>query len=101
MGFEDFKMQDLSALLTYETGKVVEIQNKKVGIWYRSIQIAIIIYVIGYVIIYDKGYQATDSAISSTNTKVKGITHVDFGNFPSTLFNGRRVYDPEDYVVKQ
>ena len=47
MGFEDFKLQDLSVLLTYETGKVVEIQNKKVGIWYRSIQIAIIIYVIG------------------------------------------------------
>ena len=48
---------------------------------------------------YEKGYQATDKAIVSTTTKVKGTTSVNFGKFNSTLFNGLRIYDPEDYVI--
>uniref|UniRef100_A0A7M5WXX6 Purinergic receptor n=1 Tax=Clytia hemisphaerica TaxID=252671 RepID=A0A7M5WXX6_9CNID len=101
MVLEKSKFHCINFLLSYETGKVVEIQNKKVAFWYRLIQLSVIIYVIGYAIIYDKGYQEIDSAISSTNTKVKGITHVNFGNFPSTFFNGRMIYDPQDYVIKQ
>ena len=48
---------------------------------------------------YEKGYQANDKAIVSTTTKIKGTTFVDFGKFNSTLFNGVRIYDPEDYVI--
>ena len=59
------------------------------------------LYKYRYVIIYEKGYQATDKAIVSTITKVKGTTFVDFGKFNSTLFNGVRIYDPEDYVIEQ
>ena len=47
MGFENFKLANLRFLLNYETGKVVEIQNKKIGLWYRLIQFCVIVYIIG------------------------------------------------------
>ncbi|XP_066918295.1 P2X purinoceptor 4-like isoform X1 [Clytia hemisphaerica] len=53
-----------------------------------------------YAIIYEKGYQEFDTAISTISTKMKGITHVDFTGFNSSLFNGLQVYDAEDYVIK-
>ena len=40
----------VNALLSYETIKIVTIRNKKVGFLHRIIQLAILGYVIGYVI---------------------------------------------------
>ena len=59
-------------LFHYETLKIVDIKNKKVGALFRFIQFLIMSYVIGFVIIHKKGYQETDRAISTVSTKLKG-----------------------------
>ena len=88
----------LGVLLHYETLKIVDIKNKKVGAVFRLIQLIILSYVIGYVIIYKKGYQERDTAISTVSTKLKGTAFVNFSNF-STIFNGIQTYDSSDYVI--
>nr|CDS17053.1 p2X purinoceptor 4 [Echinococcus granulosus] len=60
-------------LFTYETPKMVEITNYKIGIFHRLLQIAITVYVVCWVLIYDKGYQENDEVVSSTVTKTKGL----------------------------
>ena len=62
----------LDAVCHYKTPKVVDIKNRKVGVAYRFIQLFVLIYIIGYVIIYKKGYQVTEVAISTVTTKLKG-----------------------------
>jgi len=99
MGLNECRQKGIGILLHYETVKIIDIKNKKVGALYRFIQLIIISYVIGYVIVYKKGYQEFDVAISTVTTKLKGTTYVDFGKFNSTLFNGIRIYDPSDYVI--
>ena len=88
----------LDVLLHYETLKIVDIKNRKVGALFRLIQSIILSYVIGYVIIYKKGYQERDTAISTVSTKLKGTAFVNFKNF-SSLFNGIQIYDSSDYVI--
>lgn len=96
---ESFRKKGLGILLHYETVKIIDIKNKKVGALYRFIQLIIVTYVIGFVIVYKKGYQERDTAISTVTTKLKGTTYVDYGEFNSTLFKGIRIYDPSDYVI--
>eukprot|EP00049_Salpingoeca_infusionum_P019295 m.361227 g.361227 ORF g.361227 m.361227 type:complete len:431 (+) comp19430_c0_seq1:93-1385(+) len=57
----------------YDTLKTVHITNHKVGLLYRLLQLFIIGYIVGYAILWDKGYQKTDSAVSSIFSKVKGV----------------------------
>ena len=45
------------ALFSYETEKIVQVPSYKVGVIYRLIQLAIVLYVLIVVIIKDKGYQ--------------------------------------------
>lgn len=88
----------LDLFLHYETLKIVDIKNRKVGLLFRLIQAVILTYVIGYVIIYKKGYQEHDTVISTVSTKLKGSDYVDFKNY-SNLFNGIQIFDPTDYVI--
>uniref|UniRef100_A0A5K3ETK8 ATP receptor n=1 Tax=Mesocestoides corti TaxID=53468 RepID=A0A5K3ETK8_MESCO len=66
-------MRLLDILFTYETPKMVEITNYKIGIFHRLLQLVIGVYVICWVIIYEKGYQVNDEVVSSTVTKTKGL----------------------------
>ncbi|XP_065664262.1 P2X purinoceptor 4 isoform X3 [Hydra vulgaris] len=86
-------------LFHYETVKIVDIKNKKVGALYRFIQLIILAYVIGYVIVYKKGYQDFDNAISTVTTKLKGTSYVNYNNVASPFHENIEVYDPADYVV--
>lgn len=99
MSWNECRQKGIGILLHYETVKIIDIKNKKVGALYRFIQLIIISYVIGFVIVYKKGYQEFDEVISTATTKLKGTTYVDFGKFNSSLFNGIRTYDPADYVI--
>lgn len=54
----------------YDTIKTVHIKNKRVGFIFRSIQLAILGYIVGYAIVLQKGYQDTDAARSSVISKV-------------------------------
>ncbi|XP_075261903.1 P2X purinoceptor 5-like isoform X2 [Convolutriloba macropyga] len=85
------------ALFSYETEKIVQVPSYKVGVIYRLIQLAIVLYVLIVVIIKDKGYQDKFPASGVSATKLKGIAYprdVDNDNY-------KRVWDVADYVYPQ
>ncbi|XP_048677742.1 P2X purinoceptor 4-like isoform X5 [Caretta caretta] len=80
-------------LFEYDTPRIVLIKSRKVGLVNRAVQLAILAYVIGWVFVWEKGYQETDSVVSSVTAKVKGIT------MTNTSELGLRVWDVADYVI--
>ncbi|XP_068585609.1 P2X purinoceptor 1 isoform X2 [Cebidichthys violaceus] len=75
----------------YETPRQVLVRDRRVGVVCRLIQLGVLAYIIGWVFIYEKGYQTTDIAVSSVFTKMKGVGY--------TSINGsERVWDVADYV---
>lgn len=75
----------------YETPRQVLVRNRRVGVVCRLIQLGVLAYIIGWVFIYEKGYQSTDTAVSSVFTKMKGVGY--------TNESGReKVWDVADYV---
>ncbi|VDP99268.1 unnamed protein product [Trichobilharzia regenti] len=85
-----------NGLIEYETQKVVQIHSKKIGITFRLIQLGIILYVILWVMLYEKGYQSFDQAVSGVTAKLKGVA---FANVTSNPEIGARVWDAGDYVI--
>ncbi|KAL2095775.1 hypothetical protein ACEWY4_007923 [Coilia grayii] len=82
------------AAFDYKTVKYVIAENKKVGILYRVIQLSILGYLIGWVFVMKKGYQATEESIqSSVMTKVKGVV------LTNSTDTGLSLWGPEDYVI--
>ncbi|XP_067163164.1 P2X purinoceptor 4 isoform X1 [Apteryx mantelli] len=82
-----------SFLFEYDTPRIVLIRSRKVGLVNRLVQLAILAYVIGWVFLWEKGYQETDSVVSSITTKVKGVT------LTNTSSLGARIWDVADYVI--
>ncbi|KAM3867668.1 P2X purinoceptor 4b [Diretmus argenteus] len=83
----------LSSFFDYETPKTLVIQSKRLGCAFRFIQILTVLYVVGYVCVVQKGYQDTDSIISSVNTKVKGFALTNTSGLEPHL------WDVADYVI--
>ncbi|GFS12706.1 p2X purinoceptor [Elysia marginata] len=86
----------VSVFFEYDTPRIAHIRSKKVGLINRLIQLTILGYIIGYVIVYKKGYQETDKVQSAVTTKLKGIIFSNDSNIPSI---GVRTWDVADYVV--
>ncbi|XP_062281523.1 P2X purinoceptor 3a [Scomber scombrus] len=81
----------ITDFFTYETTKSVVVKSWSVGIVNRFVQLLIITYFVGWVFIYEKAYQVSDTGIeSSVMTKVKG-----YG------YHHNRVMDVADYVFPQ
>lgn len=84
-------------LFEYQTPKIVTISSAKIGLFNRFVQLSIIAYIIGYAIIYKKGYQETDTVQSAVTTKLKGIAStLDRDDLPDVY---RRVWDTADFVI--
>ncbi|XP_012581627.1 PREDICTED: P2X purinoceptor 5 isoform X4 [Condylura cristata] len=82
------------SIFDYKTEKYVIAKNKKVGLLYRLVQLAILAYLVIWVFLVKKGYQDTDTSLqSSIITKVKGVT------FTNTSELGKRLWDVVDYVI--
>ncbi|XP_064158284.1 P2X purinoceptor 5-like isoform X6 [Anguilla rostrata] len=78
----------------YKTEKYVIAKNKKVGVLYRVVQLAIIGYIIGWVFLTKKGYQETEESVqSSVITKLKGVS------LTNTTDTELHLWGPEDYVI--
>ncbi|XP_037126537.1 P2X purinoceptor 1-like [Syngnathus acus] len=77
---------------TYETPRQVVVRNKKVGIVCRLVQVGVFAYIIGWVFMYEKGYQSKEYGVSSVFTKVKGVGYTKEGEHSGT------VWDVADYV---
>lgn len=84
-----------TSLFDYETQKVVKINSVKIGFTYRLIQLGIVLYVMFWVMYYEKGYQAFDEAVSGVTAKLKGIA---FSNGTGSNM-GTMVWDAADYVI--
>lgn len=68
---DNFKSRFLG-FFVYSTVRSATIKSHRVGIAYRLAQFILLIYIIGWELIFKKGYQAFDSVSSSVTTKVKG-----------------------------
>ncbi|XP_030621123.1 P2X purinoceptor 4b [Chanos chanos] len=77
----------------YETPVTLVISSKRVGLLFRFIQLLIVAYVAVYVCWYQRGYQDSDSVISSVTTKVKGTA------VTNTSVLGVHVWDVAEYVI--
>ncbi|OQV14284.1 P2X purinoceptor 4 [Hypsibius exemplaris] len=84
-----------NAFFKYDTPRLVSVHSVSVGLLNRVVQISIIAYVVGFALIYEKGYQQTDTLESTVTTKVKGLV-VASGSGHEWI---SRVWDTADYVV--
>nr|XP_033812106.1 P2X purinoceptor 4 isoform X2 [Geotrypetes seraphini] len=82
-----------SCVFEYDTPRIVLIKSRKVGLMNRAVQLIILAYVIGWVFVWEKGYQEFDSVVSSVTSKVKGVA------VTNTSELGVRVWDVADYIV--
>ncbi|XP_028270562.1 P2X purinoceptor 2 [Parambassis ranga] len=74
MGLLDFVKDYYHGFWNYETAKVVVVQNRTLGVIYRSAQFLVITYFIWYVFISQKAYQEIEThPESSVRTIMKGI----------------------------
>ncbi|ELK03723.1 P2X purinoceptor 1 [Pteropus alecto] len=76
----------------YDTPRMVLVRNKKVGVIFRLIQLVVLVYVVGWVFVYEKGYQSSSGLISSVSVKLKGLAMTQFPGL------GPQVWDVADYV---
>uniref|UniRef100_A0A8C2W600 P2X purinoceptor n=1 Tax=Chinchilla lanigera TaxID=34839 RepID=A0A8C2W600_CHILA len=76
----------------YDTPRMVLVRNKKVGVTFRLIQLVVLVYVIGWVFVYEKGYQTSSGLISSVSVKLKGLAVTQLQGL------GPQVWDVADYV---
>uniref|UniRef100_F7D6S0 P2X purinoceptor n=1 Tax=Ornithorhynchus anatinus TaxID=9258 RepID=F7D6S0_ORNAN len=81
-----------SFFFEYDTPGWCSVRNKKVGVTFRLIQLVVLVYVIGWVFLYEKGYQSADSLISSVSVKFKGLTVTNVTGM------GPHIWDVADYV---
>ncbi|KAG1926521.1 P2X purinoceptor [Pimephales promelas] len=78
----------------YETPRQVLVRNRRVAVVCRIIQLGVLSYIIGWVFMYEKGYQTVDTAISSVFTKMKGVSYTNISNV-------ERIWDAADYVFPE
>lgn len=81
----------MKGLLSYDTPHMLHIKSR-LGLIYRFVQIAIVAYVVVFVLIIEKGYQSIDNkAVSGTTTKLKGVG--------SSSIDSRDIWDVSDLVI--
>ncbi|XP_071945426.1 P2X purinoceptor 4-like isoform X2 [Antedon mediterranea] len=95
----------LDSFLEYDTPKMVHINSWKAGATNRLIQLLIITYVVGYVIVWNHGYQDIEMVEGTATAKVKGISFTNITNAPDLAIPiektepYNRVWDVSDYVI--
>ena len=96
MGCGSILQSAIAVFFEYDTPRIVHIRSKKVGVINRFIQLVIIGYVIGYAIVWKKGYQEFDDVQSAVTTKLKGVVYVNHTEYPDITTS---VWDVAEYVV--
>ena len=106
MNFKSFLGRAYLAVFTYSTMREARIQSWKLSLMFRLFQLGILSYIIGWSIVWKKGYQAHDTISSSVTTKVKGLGYI-YQNKNSTLpklgvinlNDSPIIFDTSDYVI--
>ncbi|XP_054168139.1 P2X purinoceptor 4-like [Oppia nitens] len=96
MSLSESLRENLCSFFEYKTPKIVHIKSRKVGILNRLIQAVIISYIVGFILIYKKGYQEFSGVESSVTTKVKGV--LSTRNLTQNDFNDNYIEDMDLYV---
>ncbi|PAA81535.1 hypothetical protein BOX15_Mlig019017g3, partial [Macrostomum lignano] len=86
----------LAGFFEYRLQKVVVIRSVKFGLFYRSVQLSVIVYFLFYIIWHKKGYQVIETPEGGVVFKVKGL---DFVNRSGDPDYGARVWDSADYII--
>ncbi|CAL8073877.1 unnamed protein product [Orchesella dallaii] len=96
--------RSVMGLFQYETPIALRINSKTLGVIQILLKILILCYVIGYVIVHQKGYQVESPITFAVTTKIKGVIFTNFTiqelGIPedhAVLYN--RIWDPTDYVI--
>lgn len=76
MSFSGVSKAIYNGIFSYSTIRQSKIHSFKIALLFRIIQISIIGYIVGWSIVYKKGYQEIDSVSSSVSTKVKGLGYI-------------------------
>ncbi|NXW93849.1 P2RX6 protein, partial [Alopecoenas beccarii] len=80
----------LTGLLDYKTAKFALTRNRRVGLLHRLLQLGVLGYLLGWVLLVRKGYQDTDRAPrAAVVTKLKGA---------AVAGAARRLWDAADYA---
>ncbi|KAM7541192.1 hypothetical protein Aperf_G00000030639 [Anoplocephala perfoliata] len=83
---------------TYEMPKTVLIQSSIVGVIYRLLQIFIVAYFAGWVIIKEQGYQASERPIYGVSAQLRGTAFSNVQQCNGRLASGPIVYSDADLV---
>lgn len=101
----------LQSIFSYSTVRLARIHSKKIAILFRFLQLSILGYVVGWSIIYKRGYQQKDLISSTVSTKVKGLGYIVNslsnkstgyyldGKVLASVENNLELFDPADYVI--
>ncbi|ODN02953.1 P2X purinoceptor 4 [Orchesella cincta] len=94
----------VSGFFEYKTPKTLRIKSKKLSMIHLLLQLLILCYIIGYVIVQQKGYQIDSPITFAVTTKVKGVIFTNFtsdelGVPPADLPLYNRIWDPTDYII--
>jgi len=84
--------EKLKSLLYFDTIKFVTVHSLKLGTIHRSIQVAVLLYIVLYSIWLSKGYQEHTNANGVVFTKVKGLGYTNESDSIS-------IYDSSDLVT--
>ena len=91
MAVRRLKLSFLNWFTTYHTRKLVRLDSKFTGLLNRVIQLAILITIIYWIFVHDKGYQYFDhSGIASSVSKLKGVAYSN----SSDKRVGTKLWDP-------
>ena len=83
-------------LLEYDTPKYVHVQDKFAGLFFRLIQLCVLLFISLYLVWWKAGYQKVGYVSSVTTYKLKGVSMGEShdGNSPLSHF-----WDPVDYII--
>ena len=85
---------------SYSTVRLARVHSLRVAVIFRLFQLIIFAYIIGWDIIYKKGYQITDEGATSTiTTKVKGLGYVRY-NRTAALNSGMFRLDDSQTMIE-
>jgi hypothetical protein len=91
------RLRDLAIkeLTSYSTSRVIRIHSWKIAMLHRLFQLAVLVGLVGWNILYEKSYQTIDRVSSTLTSKVKGLGYVSDEANRSLL----KVFDTADYII--
>jgi hypothetical protein len=79
----------LAPYMTYQSVKFIQVYDWRLALIKHLLTLAVLLYVVVYTVVIQKGYQATELSINAAPLKLKGITNSSAG----------QIFDANDLVI--